>query len=377
MARTAGGTNNRHKSQSFERRAAAAPRPIGIPLIGAALMLCVLARCGVAWGAPSEKELEGARQMLTATFHLTSANTVWCLPAELELRTAIGTLDRLDKHCFQAQQQVDDWLQQNRTIGVELTHAQAAVKQLQETEQALPAGSGPRQKLDDDLKLLNGKILALKGRWIPADRLGQEAPLKPALVDWIQTREDLTLAILTIRQLAPRLDADYEPLRKNAAVGAALQTLGARNVLGPRRKYDADLRRAVHFENRLLGGPVPIYREGNKIRVNAIVNEHVPATFTFQASAGANWIPASLAEAAGIQPSDTSPRSTIRPQPGRVLEVRTVTIAKLRLGNRVLTNVEAFLLPPEGEDLGAQLNREVVGSTKLVLDPATLGLRVE
>ena len=326
--------------------------------------------------AAAQNEKDEAARLLNAKGMVRVGDT-WCVLDEVRLRSAVEPLDRWERRCVALQQQVDDLLQQNRAAGTELSQAQAALKQAQDLLKLLPSGNAQRAAVEEESKQQTTRAQTAKSHFVVPDRLGQDPPLKPALLELIQVRQDLMVSLATIRELAENLDGRYAPLREDAAVSAALRTLGSPHTMGPLRKYDAELRRAGKIEQTTLGGRVPIYREGKKLRVNALLNERTPATFTLLESGGATWITAGIAEAAGIVPTADARRATVRPSPQRTFSAPIVKIAKLRLGKWVLKDVEACILPPEGEDLGAQISREASATAKIVVDPQQLNVRVE
>ena len=337
------------------------------------LAVCVLP-CGTKASAQTEKD-DAAR--LLAAKGMVRIGDTWCVPDEVRLRNAIEPLDRGERRCVALQQQVDELIRQNTAAGTELTQAQAALKQAQELLKSLPGGNAQRPAVEEEIKQQTARMQAAKARYVAGDRWGQDVPLKPLLLELIQVRQDVMVSLATIRELAGSIGSLYAPLREDREVSAALRTLGSPQAMGPIRTYDTDLRRATKIEQTTLGGRVPIYREGKKLRVNALLNEQTPATFTLLESRGETWIPASMAEAVGIVPAADARRAMIRATPQRTLAVQVVSIPKLRIGKWVLKDVEAYLLPPEGEDLGAQLSRDTPAAAKVVVDPQQLNVRVD
>jgi predicted aspartyl protease len=121
-----------------------------------------------------------------------------------------------------------------------------------------------------------------------------------------------------------------------------------------------------------------LYQESGRLRVGAIVNETTPITVTWQTSHDPTVLTVSMAEAAGIADVSSGEAVPITLAQGRQFIARRVAVPSIRLGSLVLQNVPALILPPDGEDLGAQLGLEALGDhyarvelekLRLLIDP--------
>ena len=103
----------------------------------------------------------------------------------------------------------------------------------------------------------------------------------------------------------------------------------------------------------------------------------MPAACSLAEQGPALILPESVARAAGLSLGQELPKRQFAAAEGRPpLDVRVVQLKRIRLGDKVITNVEAYILPPEGEDLGVVLNRQYIGGYRLELHPRLLRLMV-
>jgi hypothetical protein len=87
-----------------------------------------------------------------------------------------------------------------------------------------------------------------------------------------------------------------------------------------------------------------------------IVNERAPVTFTWLSSNEPLVLTDAVAEAAGLERNSAdADRVVIRVEPNRTLSASPATVATIRLGQHILHDVDALVLPPEAEDLGARI----------------------
>jgi hypothetical protein len=93
-------------------------------------------------------------------------------------------------------------------------------------------------------------------------------------------------------------------------------------------------------------------------------------TFTWsEAEDAVSFLPASVLASAAIDVPADAPRRTVQID-GRTVECREIIVQSLRLGSFQAKSVAVCILPPEAEDLGAQL-------TPLALSPCRGKVEIE
>ena len=222
--------------------------------------------------------------------------------------------------------------------GVEQSLKQAAAK--------LAPSDPKRKQLEESLKRLDAASAA-------PEKLAGAAWVQPKLIDAVNTQQAILLGTFGARRDAAALAQEYAALRQEELVVAALKILGKEHRLGPIKDYAADLRHVNEYEAFVFSQPQLLYLQSGQVRISALLDDRVPVTFSPRAPASTAVVTASIAQAAGLTPEPNAPAIVVRGAGGRSWEAKRVTLASLRFGKHVLRNVEAFVLPPEGEDHGA------------------------
>ena len=291
----------------------------------------------------------------------------WITEGEQRLRTQLARVDEAPRRYRKAEQHLDEVLEANEKIRQRLVLLRQQIEQLKKTK---PKGKA--------VQLAQFELAAAvwQRRYVPPQRLGETGATRRAAGEWAAARTALVMLLVGIRQHVGRLNQDYRPLRGDPQVAASLTALGTGHRLGPARDYDRELKSVAELERMLSGAALPFYRQGGRLRVSVLVNHRTPATMTLLESGGQTLIPSSLRQAAGIDIPADAPRVVYRAG-RRKLEARRVRIAYLLVGSAVLRDVEALVLPPEGEDLGAQLAPSALSGYKVKLDAPRLRIHFE
>jgi len=332
----------------------------------------MLAACAVALAQEAE---DPAAILLGKS--LKPAGTVWLNKQEWALRTRFDELDRLESRRQDIQGKINAFIQLNEAARAQFDGFSATLEKLRGLAAAAPAGSSARRQRDEDVKRQQTLVDKLRKQVIAPLEFGASPPVKAAMLELIAARDELGLAMLDIRSLTAGLDESYEQLRRDPEVAVALERLGPQHRLGPVKNYHSELKRLSKLEPLVFTAEGLMYRESGKFRVSAILNESVPAIFSWSETSEPAVIPASLAQALGIEIDPAAQRITQRTPDGRELSLQAVKIPKLRIGKVVVENVEAFVLPPEGEDQGARLGAISLRDYAVTLEPHLLRLTLK
>jgi hypothetical protein len=186
-------------------------------------------------------------------------------------------------------------------------------------------------------------------------------------------RDELLLALTAIRKLDRQVQDDYARLSANPRVTESLAALGDGARLGPAKDYDPELRTLPDYERLVLTDAVPMFLQDKLQRVSGILDERVPATFTWEPAGGRVLITANIAELAGLDLSQGKPERI----PERNLPATRIKLTSLRFGRHVLSDVDVLVLPPEGEYLGARIGPKVFKGLTVSPQPEQLQLFIE
>jgi len=299
------------------------------------------------------------------------------VPQEVALRDRLSELPELQRLILANASAVEQLTQQNAAY-----YRQRL--QIEQRLQSIAGGRAPRRigngsgSARKEVEELQEQLETLCRRCVPPDEVGGVPAVRREIIRWIRHRDRLFLTLTGIRDGVGRLDEWYGPLREDAGVQQALTAIGPSERLGPARNYQRDIKSLEKYEALVYTSEVPLYRQVNRHRVGAIVNEQVPATFTWAESNEPTIVTTSLAQATGTQIAADAPRYRLRIGNRRKLIVRETTLPYVRFGKFAIANVKALVLPPEGEDLGSQIGQAALegyeakpfpAQCKLVISP--------
>jgi hypothetical protein len=177
-----------------------------------------------------------------------------------------------------------------------------------------------------------------------------------------------------IRDLVPELQRQYSALQQEREVTEALARLGPTHRLGPIGGYVDELPRLNVFEPLVLTDWTPIYREAGHLRLGAILDGHLPVTFTWHAGSEPMLITANMAQALGLEALVGGAPRRLAVAPGREYELRPVRLRSLETGGCRVAGPFALVLPPEAEDLGARVGPAAFPGWQLSLQAEQLKL---
>ncbi len=277
---------------------------------------------------------------------------VWGLPQEQQLRAQLKRLPQLRERIVTAQNDLDERVARNDAAWKVAGPLIAAIEQQLEQVSTSDPRRGP---LVEQLARLNAEAVK------PADLAGRDA-VRSRLAQLGQDRCTLALALVGIRTTAAAIAGRYRELAGDAEVKRLVRESGEKCRLGPARNYQAEVRKLGEYDALAFAPQAPMYLQSGKVRVTAIVNDAACVTFSWsEASDAVTYLPQSVLRTAGIEIPADARIETLRIG-GRTIEAREVFIPSLRVGSCQAKSVAALVLPPEAEDLGAQL-------TPLALSP--------
>ncbi|MEX0641342.1 MAG: hypothetical protein WD468_01505 [Pirellulales bacterium] len=300
----------------------------------------------------------------------------WICAEEARARRRLDALERLEVQYRKAQEQVDRRIADNdaaaNSAAKKKEEIEAIRKQLAETELT----GSDRKQAEEKLKQHVAQYAKLKAQHKSSQRFGEDPAVRQDVVRLVNARTQLGLDVIEIRRSLAELPAAYRRVGADAEIAAAVAALGGRARLGPAKDYSGENGPLARAQRIWASEKTPIYREDQHYRVSSIINERAPATWSLRHSTGPTVIPHSLGVAAGIVPDARTQKTTYLVDPNRRVEVHVVTIDRIDVGGTTLRNVTAYLLPPEGEDLGAKLGKAAYADYAFDIDGSRLQLSV-
>ncbi len=315
-------------------------------------------------------ERPDARRQLEAQGLRPRGNT-WVVALEIELRKRLDQLDQQERVFYPVRDQF-------RTTTAQYAQAKTQLEGLLELARSgrirLKKNSlfgRERQQLESQIKQYDQQASQLEKRLQEElNLLDEHSAFTRSVVQFANAQNALGAYLLALQRDCHSAEQWYEPLRADPQIALALQAEGVQ--LGPLEPYARRYAgRFARLAREVFADGVPFYRRAGQRRIPAILNERIPATFSLADTPGPTLIPSSVAQAASIRVPDDAPTRRL----GR-LQTRQVRLPALRFGDRVFRNVEAWALPPEGENLGASISPTAFAGHTLEVDDQRLWVRI-
>lgn len=288
---------------------------------------------------------------------------VWGLPLEVELKEKLAQLQVLRESVVTAEKELEDRAAANRRAWAEAAPAMETLKQ----------AIGKLSPTDPQRAAITQQLTSLERNVSEPSRLCCRGEVRARLIAFSRDRSLLQLALLWIRTHAPRLVEEYARLAKINEVAAVLKQLEGEK-LGPLKSYIPEVKRLADYDKLVFTDWLPVYQQAGQTRFSVLVNDQAPVTFTWsEESHGQLLLPASTLESCGLSLPKSAPQQKVN-LGDRHLLAHEVTVPSLRLGRHVVKSLSAFVLPPEGEDLGARLPRNALTGLKVSIELERLRL---
>jgi clan AA aspartic protease (TIGR02281 family) len=281
----------------------------------------------------------------------------------------------------------------NRSLQLRRTLAQATKEQsaienrLQQVQRALTTLKQQHIGLSAQLASINQGNVTLNNRLVGAlnamqgqMELGEQQ--KDALQEQIkgarakvnEAREAYLQFVLDARQIAEKIEADYEAQPKDEAVKAAIERYnkasGKQLALTPTNALAVNLRRLSQLEDTILSESITLTSEGGTLKVNVVVGKQ---QHEMVVDSGASLISLPLAVAAkfGLRPSEKDPRIILSLADGREIMGHKMTLPSVRVGKFTVENVECAVLGEEAVNAEPLLGMSFLEHFKFELDAAS------
>ena len=328
----------------------------------------------VLFGAPAIVRSDESA-VLTAAGLVRQGN-LWVLGDEANWLAQVAHLRPLEKSASSAEQQYQAALAANEQRFAELEQLRKQVRELQRLAASSDVSRRTKLQLAEQVRVNQELIRGLEREVADPREADRAATVRKSLIEWIDRRATLAEALLADRSQAKSLAQRYAALASDPGILVALGDTATRRRLGPSRTFEIQAASLDKLSAALFSDIFPVYRDHGLWRVNVVLEERAARTLNFSPEGTEHLLTASLLEAAEIKVDPQAPEITIQTSGGRAVRGRRIELAKLRIGNRVLTKVPAIALSPEGEDLGSVLGGKALTGYRLEIDRARLQAKV-
>ncbi|MEQ8786829.1 MAG: hypothetical protein RIC55_11045 [Pirellulaceae bacterium] len=284
---------------------------------------------------------------------------LWIVASEVDLKRRLDKLPAFERTVKDHEQQLaarinrnaQDWAARNQ-----------AIKSLKSA------------KTDAQKRSLKQQIEQLKDACVKPEELGKHRDVQSLLIELATERNELLLSVLAARRDFEQMTAAYERLADEQQVQQALMKLSQDARLGPAQSYEAAMKQLDDVQRLVATDWQPLFQQSGLWRVNGIVDERAATTFTWEPKGDRLLLSGGVAELAGlllVAGKDAELRFG-----GRRVVARRVVVPSLRFGGCLLHDIDAFILPPEAEDLGSRIGPGVFGSLEAEIQPERLRLLI-
>jgi len=309
---------------------------------------------------------------------LTAVGRHWLCAADHRLRSQLHSIDRNQKQFQRARRELEQRLESNESLGRLLSEKTQRIAQL-ERQAASTRDTVQRRQLADVLGRLRAEQSVLQQRYLTPDQVPDDASLRAIVIEWTNARNALAVTALTYSEtdVLYQISNQYESLRGDTQVRRAMATLGPHQELRGGNEFAAAAPRVAEARRMAFSADAPLYRVAGQWRSNVLIGPAAPTGCTLTDQGPPLILPEMAARAAGLLDHEKEPlRRPFKAPDGRQFEVQVVRLPRIWLGNQEIANVEAYILPPEGEDLGVLLNPDYLGGNRVQRRPQQLRLTV-
>ena len=339
------------------------------PLAAISLMLVWLLT-----GGSGHVDAQSSDAVLTKA-QLTLFHDHWICPEEVEIQKVLHRLPEAEKNhrlhsdrFYQTIKQTHDLIkrlnklrQQNNQIDQQLINAQNNI---------LLA-----EKLTVQKKSLVKKRAALEKLFRKENDIKNDASkLSNRSKKYISSRTQVALLLIRYQKSLDAIEKKYLNLNGDPSISSAIYSIDRSKRLGPIKKYQpiTDFR----IYQQIFSAKQPIYRRSNAWQVDLFINEEVPVTFSYSGRAPLTLLPSQVIQSTGIDIPEDAPVVVLQ-RKSQNITARKVLIPQLRIGSQLLTNVEAYALPPEAEDIGALLSPKSLVGYQIEIQPISAQLTIQ
>jgi len=167
--------------------------------------------------------------------------------------------------------------------------------------------------------------------------------------------------------------AKYKKLAENEAVTDAIEELSnqdrRRYVLGPSRRFEAIQRQLAQAAEEYQRGAVDLRKKGNVMEIDVRVNGKPIRSMILDTGASAISLPYMFAKDLGIEASDTDPTVQLQMADGKIVDAKKVSLESVQVGEFIVNDVEAFVLPENLTAASPLLGNSFLGNFTYEIDP--------
>lgn len=165
----------------------------------------------------------------------------------------------------------------------------------------------------------------------------------------------------------------YAELAENQAVTGAIQEISQlekrKYKLGPSKRFASIQKELAKASAEYQRGAVDLRKEGNVLMIDVRLNGKPIRSMILDTGASSVSLPFLFAKDLGIEASERDPVVQLQMADGKIVDARQVSLESVQVGEFIVKNVEAFILPESLHAAPALLGNSFLGNFTFEVDP--------
>ncbi len=295
-----------------------------------------LTKVGVEYVIAEETEIIRARRDITT--------------AQRELKSAEDDFRKAErkiaqaKHYIAALQNEIDELESRRLRADDRNEHARYVEAIREKQAEIEQAHAERQKFQDD----------------------QQAKIDDARAAYIET-------MYTWVEKAKAVTDKYAELAKNEEVAQAIAVMAEQDKrkykLGPSRRFASIQKELAKAAEEYQRGAVDLRKEGNVMMIDVRINGKPIRSMILDTGASSMSLPYLFAKDLGIEPTEKDPIVKVQMADGELVDAWQIKLESVQVGEFVVKNVEALVLPESLHAAPALLGNSFLSNFTYEIDP--------
>ncbi len=304
-------------------------------------------------------------------FNLTKQGSFWVLPGEAEISKQVAALPALEKKFADDLKKYQDYIAKIKLANQQY---ELAIEEYKKIEPLVKGGNPPPAVVQRNNQLVT-IINQLEPNMVRLDSQDVSKVYTDSLIAISKERNELTLAVVALKETLPKLEAEYAELKKNEEIIAALKILGPMGQkLGPVKSYKLDARKNAFYDKELFGPNYPLTRNGEHLVVYGIINEKHSFPFSWLADIEQTLLQSKDLAELGITPAADAPSGMLEIGEDKI-KVTQIKVT-IRFGQHVLRDVEALVMDAAGKDYGNIIGSKAMGELVMLREPKELNATI-
>ncbi|MEM6259846.1 MAG: TIGR02281 family clan AA aspartic protease [Planctomycetota bacterium] len=179
--------------------------------------------------------------------------------------------------------------------------------------------------------------------------------------------------MVTWVQKAAGVKEKYAKLAEDDSVTGAITEISEQDkrkyALGPSRRFQSINRELEKAAGEYQRGAVDLRKEHNTLHIDVRINGKPIRSMILDTGASSVSLPHLFAKDLGIEVGDSDPTVQLQMADGKIVDAKQITLDSVQVGEFIVNDVEAFVLPESLHAAPALLGNTFLGNFTFEVDP--------